>query len=290
MSVKNFNKKSLTIEWEIIEKNATTWQTISLTETYPRYYGDETPIPSPACPWGNSWTSISVEPYPIPGYVTEDAMYTMTCNYVVQQYTITWVVIEKNSGTWETRQSAQYYTCDEWDATPVPGLPSVNPWDWNPWTSEEIDPTPPSVTGDATYYAVFTYNPVPTGFYGPYSVRDSNWAFGSDYSLIWNYQNFLNNLGLPQMFYIYNKEGTGVWTIIQAMNSWTDIMLYHLKYDITSWLNINDLGYWKLVGVSSGPEYNFRYNGDTNYINQNYGWSLDAYVAYLFNSWILPTS
>lgn len=292
MSVKNFNRNPLTITWRITEENITTWQVNSLTETYTRYYGDATPTPSPSCPWGGSWTSISVDPYPIPDYVTESAAYAMYCQYAVPTYMITWEVIEKNLGTWETRVSDEYFTCSEWDATPVPNTPSVNPWDWNPWTSSSIDPTPPSVTGPATYYAVFNYDPVviPTGFYGSYNVRDPQWAFGSDYSLISNYQSYLNSLWQTQMYYVYNKESSSVWTIIQAMYLSGDIFLYHFKYDITSWLLINNIGYWKLVGVSSGSEYNFRYNGDTNYINQTWSWRLDNYISYLFNTGVIPLS
>lgn len=291
MSVKNFDKKPLTIEWEIIEKNATTWQTLRLIEDYTTYYGDVTPIPSPSCPWGSNWTSISVDPYPIPATVTESTMYTMVCNYVVPEYIITWRVIEKNSGTWETRTSSQNFTCLEWDATPVPSLPSVNPWDWNPWTSSSIDPYPQYVTSSATYTAAFTYTPslIPTGFYGSYNIRDAQWVFGWDSSLMINYQNFVDTLSGAQMYYIYNKEGTGVWKIIQAKSLSGDILLYYLEYDITNWLIITEVGYWKIIGPSS-PEYNFRNNGDQNFINQNYGWSLDTYVAYLFNGWIISTS
>jgi hypothetical protein len=94
MSVKNFDKKPLTITWNIEMVNLRDTDYRTDTVTYTKYYGDAMPIPSPTNPWthNSDWYKVITNPSEIPATVTKSVQYDMHCEYTY--YVVSWNVTE----------------------------------------------------------------------------------------------------------------------------------------------------------------------------------------------------
>lgn len=287
MSVKNFDKKSLTITWniEMVNYRDSDYRTDSVT--YTKFYGDAMPIPSPTNPWTHNsvWYKVVTTPSEIPATVTESVQYTMRCEYTY--YVVTWNVTECTPD-WCGVDDI-FYSVLPWSGTPVPSFPSVNPYDGEPWTIANVDTPDPTVTQDTTYYAYFEYTPatpIPTGFSNPTTVWGPWPVYNSWYTS--EYYSYVNNLSTAcgsstSQSYIYNND-----YIIQSRVNWSNYKfeIYLLEYDFSSGMGATLISSWCLDNEQSGPEYNFRYNSDASWIVSKF-WSVDDYVAYLFNEGIL---